>query len=111
MTDRLTEADALAAVPRLTRTRLVTFIDSRAVTPPRGTQGYVFRQIDIARLELLCDLTDDLDLDDTAVDVVLSLIDQLHAARQDLRAVARAIDAQPPDLKARIANALRADPG
>jgi chaperone modulatory protein CbpM len=43
----------------------------------------------IARLELLCDLSQDLDLDETGLGIVISLIDQLHAARQDLATLAR----------------------
>lgn len=107
MSDRFSEDDIIAAVPRLTRTRLIRYIEAEVVIPLRGDGGYVFRQIDIARLELLCDLSEDFELDETALGVVVSLIDQLHAARQDLRAIARAIQAQPPEFKARIESELR----
>ena len=77
---------------------------SRATSssPSASEAGYVFRRVDIARLELLCDLSQDLELDETALGIVISLIDQLHAARQDLAALAGVIDALPEDLKARI---------
>jgi chaperone modulatory protein CbpM len=110
MTDHLTEDDVLAALPRLTRTRLVTFVEAEMVIPLRrerhGASTLVFRQIDFARLRLLCDLTDDLDLDIAALDVVVSLIDQLHATRQQLKILARAIAAEPADVRTRIASAI-----
>jgi len=110
MTDHLTEADVLAAIPGLTRTRLVAFIETEVVIPLRRETGAqkacIFREIDLARLRLLCDLADDLDLDEAALGVIIALIDQLHAARKDLRAIARAMEQEPPDVRARIGAAL-----
>lgn len=110
MTDHLTEDEVLAAIPRLTRTRLVVFIETKMVIPVRqeteGPSAHVFRQIDFARLRLLCDLADDLDLDNDALSVVVTLIDQLHATRADLLAIARAVEAEPPDVRARIGLAV-----
>ncbi len=107
MTDAFTEDEVVTIVTRLTRTRLVGFIEGAFVRPQRVGQGYVFRQIDIARLELLCDLSLDLDLDETALGVVLSLLDQLHAARQDLADMAQAMDSLPADMQARIVEKLK----
>ena len=39
--------------------------------------------------------------------VVVALIDKLHAASQDLLAIARAVAAEPPDVRARIGAAIR----
>jgi chaperone modulatory protein CbpM len=102
MTERYSEDEVIATVTRLTRLQLVGFIEGELVQPERGEDGYVFRRVDIARLELLCDLSQDLELDDTALGIVLSLLDQLHGARRDLAVIVRAIDALPEDLKARI---------
>jgi chaperone modulatory protein CbpM len=107
MTDGFSENDVITIVTRLTRSQLVRFVEVDLVRPQRADSGYVFRRIDIARLELLCDLSHDLDLDDTALGVVISLIDQLHAARQDRAAMARAIDALPLDLRSQIGAAMK----
>jgi chaperone modulatory protein CbpM len=107
MTDRLTEDEVLAAIPGLTRLRLVAFIETRLVMPAHENQkAPLFRQVDFARLRLLCDLADDLDLHVDALGVVISLIDQLHATRQDLLDVARAVEAEEPDIRARIGSAI-----
>ncbi|MEF3047075.1 chaperone modulator CbpM [Pseudotabrizicola sp. L79] len=102
MTERLSENDVVAAVTRLTRSQLFRFVEGELVRPERSDDGYVFRRVDIARLELLCDLSEDLEMDETGVAIVISLIDQLHAARQELAMMARAVDALPPDVQARI---------
>ena len=107
MRDRYSEAEALAAIPRLTRSRLVTYVKAQVVVPVHAEDGYYYRQVDIARLALICDLTDDLELDETGVAVVISLLDQLHEARKHLRAIAQAMAAEPPEVRARIGAALR----
>ncbi|MEI2685757.1 MAG: hypothetical protein V9G14_05365 [Cypionkella sp.] len=107
MTEFYTEEEVVVTVTRLTRSQLARYIDAALVKPQRDTTGYVFRRIDIARLELLCDLSVDLDLDETALGIVTSLLDQLHAARQDLAAMTSAINILPPDLRASITAALK----
>ncbi|TDK51444.1 chaperone modulator CbpM [Antarcticimicrobium luteum] len=102
MTDRFSEDEVVATVTRLTRSQLVRFVEGEFVRPQRDVNGYVFRRVDIARLELLCDLSQDLDLDETGLDIVISLIDQLHAARQDLATMGHAINDLPADLKAQV---------
>lgn len=110
MTDHLTEDDILAAIPGLTRTRLVTFIEAEIVVPlcraEAGASPHLFRRVDFARVQLLCDLLDDLDLDEAALGVVITLIDQLHATRHDLLAITRAVEAESPDVRARIGSAI-----
>lgn len=109
MTEFYSEDEVVVTVTRLTRSRLAGFIDADLVKPQRDPGGYLFRRIDIARLELLCDLSVELDLDETALGIIVSLLDQLHAARRDLAAMAGAIEVLPPDLRARISVALEKD--
>jgi chaperone modulatory protein CbpM len=54
------------------------------------------------------DLRDDLGLDEGAIPVVLSLVDQLYGMRRELRALARAVEQQPPDVAAHVRAAYRA---
>jgi chaperone modulatory protein CbpM len=85
---------------------LIRYIDAQIVRPEQSDSGYIFQSIDIARLQLLCDLSDDLDLDETALAVVISLLDQLHAARQDLHALANALQVESAEIRQRIGLAL-----
>jgi len=107
MTDGFSEDEVVANVTRLTRSELVRFVEGDFVRPVRAANGYVFRRIDIARLELLCDLSQDLEMDETGLGIVISLVDQLHAARQDLATMAQAIDGLPEDLKAQLLARLK----
>jgi chaperone modulatory protein CbpM len=53
---------------------------------PRGSQSSRdFSDIDVARARLICDLRDDLGINDDAVLVVLDLIDQIHGLRRLVR--------------------------
>jgi chaperone modulatory protein CbpM len=107
MSRRYSEAEVVARVTRLTRAQLVSFVEAEIVTPLHTDKGVVFRQIDVVRVELLCELSEDFDLDTDALGVVISLIDQLHGARGDLRAVLKAVASEPPEVRQRIGEALR----
>ncbi len=106
MTDSFSEDYVIATITRLTQRQLVSFIDADFVRPDRRDGRYQFRQVDIARLELLCDLSQELDMNETALAVVISLIDQLHAVRLERTAVAQALNALPDDLRSQIMSAL-----
>ena len=102
MIDLLSEDDAIAATAGLTRERLFAFIAAEMISPQHGDAGPVYRRIDVARLHLLCELSDDLDLDEHALGIVISLIDQLHDARFALRTLAGAFAAAPVELRSHI---------
>ncbi|PZR00363.1 MAG: hypothetical protein DI533_07240 [Cereibacter sphaeroides] len=110
MTDKpgfLTEDQALATVTRLTRARLTRFVAAEVIRPANAEGRTVYRQIDIARMELLCDLSDDLDLDDNALGVVMDLIDQLHGSRSDLSALMQALGEEAEEVRLRVVARLR----
>lgn len=102
MTDLLSEDEAIAATEGLTRARLIAFIAAEMVSPQHSDTGPFYRRIDIARLHLLCELSDDLDLDEHALGIVISLIDQLHDARFALRTLAGAFASAPDELRSHI---------
>jgi chaperone modulatory protein CbpM len=77
------------------------------VRPESGEGGYVFYEVDIARVRLILELRDELAIDEEAMPVVLNLLDQVYALRRRLRAVAEAVEAQPEEIRA----ALRAGLG
>ncbi|SEN86062.1 chaperone modulatory protein CbpM [Pseudorhodobacter antarcticus] len=106
MTNSFSEDQVIATITRLTRPQLTGFIQAEFIRPHQTAAGYTFQRIDIARIELLCDLSHDLDLDETALGVVISLLDQLHSARQERAALTRALAALPPDLHAQIIAAM-----
>jgi chaperone modulatory protein CbpM len=106
MTRFVTEDDLIASVPRLTRTRLTAFVAAEVIVPVGSEHGPVFHQIDRARAALACDLAEDFDLHEDALCMVLSLLDQLHGVRGELRAVLGAVESEPTEVRRRIAETL-----
>ena len=53
----------------------------------RAEPGPSFTEIDVARIALIMELRDELALDDAALPVVLSLLDQLYTLRRELAAL------------------------
>ena len=73
-----------------------------------GAPGhYRLRDIDAARVRLIYELRHDMGLDDEALPVVLSLVDQLYAARRQMRNLRQAVEqAAPDEVREAILNAL-----
>jgi chaperone modulatory protein CbpM len=107
MSGTYTEAEAVAAVERLTVIQLRSFVEAEIVTPTRTETGIVFRDVDLVRMELLCELSEDFDLHLDALGVIISLIDQLHGVRGSLRAVLDAVEREPEEVRQRIESAIR----
>lgn len=78
------------------------------VRPVGGPGVYRFEEIDVARVRLIFTLRQELSVDEEAVPVVLSLLDQLHDTRRHLHRLQAAIEASVPvDAKEKILDALR----
>lgn len=76
---------------------------------PDATGVYLFRAIDVERVRLIVTLRDTMAVNDDALPVVLSLLDQLYDARRRLARLHTAIEATlPPDLRAALATHVQA---
>lgn len=104
----LNEVDVVARVARVELRELRLWVREGWVRPAHGESGPVFDDLDVARIRLLCDLQKDMSLPEDAVPVVLSLLDQIHGLRRELRGLAEAVDAQPPDTRRAILEACKA---
>ena len=61
----------------------------------------------MARVRLLCELKDEMKVNDEAMPVVLSLLDQLYGLRREMKALAQAIDRQPEGVRRKVREAYR----
>ena len=104
----LREREAVETLGTVTVSELRVWVSEGWVTPARTEDGPAFDAADLARLRLVRDLRDDLGLDEEAIPVVLSLLDQVHGLRRELRALAAAVDALPPEARAAVRAAYRA---
>lgn len=107
MTQHLSEDETLAAVPPLTRTRLAAWIAAEVVVPVPTPRGPAFRELDVARLALACELADEFELAADALALVLTLVDRLNRAEADLAALTRALASEQEDIRRRIGAGLQ----
>ncbi len=109
MTRRYTEQEVIDRVAGLTRTQLVSFVRAEVIRPVLTEDGTTwYRRVDLARLELLCELCDVFGLQDDALAMVISLIDRLHAARRELRLVLDVVAEHGSEsLRLQVGEALR----
>jgi len=106
MSRHFSEDHVVSVVARLTRKQLISFVKAEIVIPLQSDTGPVYRQMDIARIELLCELAEQFDLQNDALGMVISLVDQLHGVRAELRAALAAIEREEADVRSRIGEGL-----
>ena len=99
--------DEIIRVHRIERRQLQTWIEQRWVRPATTSAGYVFDEVDEARITLIQEMRVEFLVDDEALDVVLSLLDQLYATRQALRRIEQAMEALPEPVREEIKAILR----
>lgn len=105
----LSEQDLEKQVEGVTRAEIRLCVQRGWITPTAGGGAQAgFLQVDVARLRLIRELRQDLEVDDETVPVILSLIDQLHTTRAELKRMAQAVAQEPGDVQERIAATLRA---
>ncbi|WP_240643586.1 hypothetical protein [Paracoccus siganidrum] len=107
MSRHYSEAETIAIVADLTASRLGAFVRARVVSPLATPQGPAYREADLARLQLLCDLSECYELQDDALAMVMSLIDQLNTMRGDMRALMQAVASEPDEVRHRVGSNVR----
>ena len=96
------ESELIAQFTYLERRVLLIWIEEGVIAPQRDEEGYLFDRVDESRVALACDLHYRMGLDHASLPVILSLIDQLHDARHNLRALTRAVAEQPEAVQREI---------
>ncbi len=99
---RYSKSQTVTAVSRLSVTLLRRFVAADCVRPTEDDGEVQFTEADLARIELLLDLSETYDFDEDALSLVMGLIEQLHGMRREIRALGRAIDEEHEDARARL---------
>ncbi len=68
------------------------WVENDWVRPSLHSGAPQFEEIDIARIQLIVELRDELDINEAALPVVLHLLDQIYAHRRLLRDIGAALD-------------------
>ena len=107
MEDQVMDITAVTALfADLPQVELVNWVERGWVLPDTAETGFEFHEIDIARVRLIHDLRRDMDVGEDAVPLVLSLLDQVYELRSTLKAVLRALEAQPREVQAAVLGPL-----
>ena len=94
----------------LRREDLERWISQSWVRPDGQPGGYLFHDIDVARVRLIVELREQMQVNEEALPVVLSLLDQLYEARRRMRRVRDALErAAPPELRQEVLRLLVSD--
>jgi chaperone modulatory protein CbpM len=104
----MTTFEEVLRVYRLQQVELQAWVEQRWVRPRPTPQGLVFDEADEARIALINELRRDFLCNDDTLDVVLSLLDQLYAARRVLKEVDHALAALPLALREEVRAKLKA---
>ena len=80
----------VAQVSGLRRQDLEHWIDNRWVRPDGPPGRYSFQEIDVARVRLIRELRYEMEVDEHALPIVLSLLDQLYDLRRRIRELSEA---------------------
>ena len=93
---------ALSATVGVAEAEITRWVELTWLRPDGSPGGWLFREVDVARVRLIAELRA-LRLDEEAMPVVLSLLDQLYAARRGMRLLQQAVDeAAPEAVRARL---------
>lgn len=101
------ETEVVARVEGLTVARLRAFVAADCLAPAEREGRLAFAEADLARARLLAELAADFELDAEAAGMVISLVDQIHGLRRQLRALGEAVAAEDDAVRTRIRERLR----
>ena len=85
---------------------LTGWIERGWVQPETSESGWVFHDIDVARIRLVYDLRRAMEIDEETIPLVLSLLDQIYDLRARLKSMVRAVETQPEAVRVAIRAAM-----
>ncbi|MGH6939741.1 chaperone modulator CbpM [Hypericibacter sp.] len=88
------------------RAAVTSWIEQRWVLPETQGSDWQFDDMDVARLRLIAELTQELEIGNEAIPVVLNLLDQIYELRDKLAVIEHAIEQASPECRAEIARIL-----
>lgn len=97
----------IALFPGLPEPELMAWVERGWVRPEASGADWVFQDIDVARVRLIHDLRHAMAVQEETIPLVLSLLDQVYTLRGQIRAVARAAEAQDEAVRQAILAALQ----
>lgn len=85
---------------------LARWVENRWILPEHEGEAFLFREVDIARVELILDIRREYTVDDDALALMLGLLDQVYSLRRQMRRLCDALESQPAEVREAIGRAL-----
>ena len=85
---------------------LARWVENRWVLPEREGEGFLFREVDVARVELILEIRREYTIDDDSLGLLLGLLDQVYSLRRQMRRLCDALECQPREVQDAIRRAL-----
>ena len=98
--------ELLSRLAGLDRGELARWVENRWVLPEQHGETWLFREVDVARVELILEIRHEYAIDDEALPLVLGLLDQVYGLRRQLRRLCDALASQPPEVQAAVKRTL-----
>jgi chaperone modulatory protein CbpM len=98
--------ELLGRLRGLDRHELGRWVENHWVLAEKHGDTLLFREVDVARIELIQEIRHDFAVDDEALPLVLGLLDQMYGLRRQLRRLCDALAAQPEEVREAIRQAL-----
>ena len=92
---------------KLDRPTLEDYITRQWIRPARKRSGWLFDEMDVARLRLICHLSQDIEVNEQGMDIALSLLDQLYQMRAHVKNLNHAITRQPREVQTDIFSIMK----
>jgi chaperone modulatory protein CbpM len=102
----INERELVDQIDALTLRQLRSWVRRGWVRPAGSRPRLAFSDLDVARVELICQLRQEMEVTEQSMPVVLTLLDQVYGLREQMRRVVAAIEAQPNAVKRDIARQL-----
>ena len=99
--------EQVLAEQRLSRSDLECWIRERWVLPLEQDGGFLFDEVDVARIRLIAELRNDLAVNDEAVPLILQLLDQVYELRRTLGELEQAIAGLPEASRSQLDSMIR----
>jgi len=92
----ITLSAVVARLSGLEQRDLEHWIVEQWVKPQQAGGEYLFQDLDVARVRLILELRDELEINEAALPVVLSLVDQVYDLRRRMRQLGEALTEVAP---------------
>ena len=98
--------DLVRRFAELDAAELARWVENRWVLPEREGETWLFREVDIARVELILEVRREFSSGDDAMALALGLLDQVYSLRRQMRRLCDALERQPPEVREAVRRAL-----